>query len=59
MSAILDPLYGILKIQFEIRNQWPKNPWVQSYAKIVEFPKFHVHHIEPAISKNEKPMSNS
>ena len=32
---------------------------VQSYVKIVTFPKFHVHRIEPAISKNENPMSNS
>ena len=26
MSAILDPLYGILKTQFEIRNQRPQKP---------------------------------
>ena len=26
MSAMLDPLYGILKIQFEIRNQRPQKP---------------------------------
>ena len=26
MSAILDPLYGIVKIQFEIRNQRPRKP---------------------------------
>ena len=34
----------------------PKNPRVQSYAKIVEFPKFHVHHIGLASSKNGNPM---
>ena len=34
----------------------PKNSRVQSYAKIVEFPKFHVHRIGPASSKNENPM---
>ena len=26
MSAILNPLYGILKIQFGIRNQWHQKP---------------------------------
>ena len=26
MSAILDPLYGILIIQFKICNQWPRKP---------------------------------
>ena len=37
----------------------PKNPRVQSYAQIVEFPKFHVHHIGPANSENGNPMLNS
>ena len=36
----------------------PKNPRVQSYAEIVEFPKFHVHHIGPTSSKNGNPMLN-
>ena len=37
----------------------PENPRVQRCIKIGEFPKFHVRHIESAISKNGNPMSNS
>ena len=36
----------------------PENPRVQSCAKIVDFPKFHVRHIGSASSKNGNPKSN-
>ena len=51
MSAILDPLYGILKIQFKIHNQWPRKPPSTELCKnrrvsIISCPPYWIRHFE-------------
>ena len=64
LSKILCPPYWVRHFEFRKSDvkfviSDPKNPRVQSYANIVEFPKFHVHHIGSAILNSKNPMSNS
>ena len=50
MSAILDPVYGILKIQFKIRNQRPRKPpsseLCENRAFKISCPSYWIRHFE-------------